>query len=123
MPANCSSDVSMVVDYIDNVLLSDDMAAKQALKEKFGLGGLEHDDDFAGVLEWGPWKWQSNDFYSGYSEFYVFCDSVENVGPLFPNATTIPSAEGVGLEEALEGYAKWVKEEVVPGSKQSKRQF
>lgn len=117
MAANCSSDVSKVIEYVDGVLLGGDDAAKQALKDKFGLGGLEHDDDFASVLENGPWEWQSNQFYTGYSGFYVFCDSVENVGPLYPNATSVPGAEGVGLEKALDGYAKWVKEEVVPGCK------
>lgn len=45
----------------------------------------------------------------------LFCDSVENVGPLYPNSTVIPGAEGVGLEKALEGYANWVKTELLPG--------
>lgn len=117
MATNCSSDVSKVIEYVDGVLLGDDDAAKQALKDKFALGALEHDDDFVSVLENGPWEWQSNQFYTGYSEFYVFCDSVENVGPLYPNATSVPGAEGVGLEKALDGYAKWISEEVVPGCK------
>lgn len=47
----------------------------------------------------------------------LFCDSVENVGPLYPNSTVIPGAEGVGLEKALEGYANWVKTELIPGCK------
>lgn len=115
MAQNCSSDVSKVIEYVDSILLGDDEDAKLALKDKFGLADLEHDDDFASVLENGPWQWQGNQFYSGYSEFYVFCDSVENVGPLFPNATSVPGAEGVGLEKALDGYAKWIKEDVIPG--------
>lgn len=117
MAANCSKDVSKVIDYVDGILLGNDTDAKQALKDKFGLGDLEHDDDFASVLENGPWEWQSNQFFTGYSEFFVFCDSVENVGPLFPNATSVPGAEGVGVEKALEGYARWVKEDVIPGCK------
>ena len=47
MAQNCSSDISLVVDYIDGVLSNGTSEAKQTLKEKFGLGGLEHDDDFA----------------------------------------------------------------------------
>lgn len=117
MPQNCSTDVIKVIEYMDGILQSNDTAAKQALKAKFGLEGIEHDDDFMSVLENGPWQWQSNDFYTGYSEFYVFCDSVENVGPLFSNATVVPGIEGVGLEKALEGYAKWIKEDVIPGCK------
>lgn len=117
MPKNCSSDVSKVIEHIDGILLGDDAAAKQALKERFGLGGVEHDADFANVLENGPWEWQSNDFDTGYSEFYLWCDSVENVGQLFPNSTAVPGEEGVGLEKALDGYARWVKEYVLPGCK------
>lgn len=117
MPSNCSSDVTKVIDYVDSVLLSNDTDAITALKTKFGLAGLEHNDDFASVLENGPWEWQSNQFYTGYSGFYFFCDSVENVGELFPNATTVPGAEGVGLEKALDGYSKWVSEYLVPDSK------
>lgn len=117
MPANCSSDVSKVIDYVDSVLLSNDTDAITSLKTKFGLAGVEHNDDFASVLENGPWEWQSNQFYTGYSGFYFFCDSVENVGELFPNATTVPGVEGVGLEKALDGYAKWISEYLVPDSK------
>lgn len=54
MPQNCSADVSLVIDYVDGVLLNGTAAEKQSLKEKFGLGGLEHADDFArwvGLLE------------------------------------------------------------------------
>ncbi|KAK2596556.1 hypothetical protein N8I77_013441 [Diaporthe amygdali] len=115
MPANCSADVSKVIEHVDSILLGDDEEAKQAIKEKFGLGAIEHDDDFASALENGPWQWQGHDFASGYSSFFQFCDSVENVGPLYPNATAVPGAEGVGLEKALEGYANWVKQELIPG--------
>ncbi|POS74116.1 serine carboxypeptidase S28 [Diaporthe helianthi] len=115
MPTNCSADVSKVIEHIDSILLGDDEQAKQALKEKFGLGGIVHDDDFASALQNGPWLWQAHDVSSGYSDFFLFCDSVENVGPLYPNSTEVPGAEGVGLEKALEGYANWVKTELLPG--------
>lgn len=114
MAQNCSSDVIKVVDYLDGVLQSNDTAAISAVKAQFGLEGVEHNDDFMSVLEYGPWEWQSNQFYTGYSAFYEFCDSVENVGPLF-NSSTVPGAEGVGLEKALNGYATWIKEEIIPG--------
>lgn len=143
MPANCSADVSAVIEHIDSILLGDDDEAKQAIKEKFGLGAIEHDDDFASALENGPWQWQGHNFASNYSDFckltpilplevlrkhlgaslltvvctVLFCDSVENVGPLYPNSTVTPGAEGVGLEKALEGYANWVKTELLPGCK------
>lgn len=71
------------------------------------------------ALEWGPWQWQSSQFYSvknsGYNPYYRFCDYVENV---WPNSTNkVPGALGVGLLKALDGYAKWVKEELLPGCK------
>lgn len=69
MPANCSADVSKVIEHVDSILLGDDEEAKQAIKEKFGLGAIEHDDDFASALENGPWQWQGHDFASGYSSF------------------------------------------------------
>ena len=31
--------------------------------------------------------------------------------------SSIPGPEGVGLEKALNGYAKWTKEQLIPGCK------
>lgn len=121
MPKNCSADVSLAIEYIDGILMGDDAAAITALKTKFALGDLEHNDDFAGVLQNGPWQWQDHDFAYGAEGINGFCDSVENVGPLFPDATTIPGAEGVGMEKAVEGYARWITDVVVNGSKFSFR--
>lgn len=97
MPKNCSKDVSRVVNYIDQVYKSGNINRQQELKEMFGLGGLKHFDDFAAyvvfaffeqvndalmlmslrAIENGPWLWQSNSFYTGYSGFFKFCDAVE----------------------------------------------
>lgn len=46
MAVNCSKDVSLVIDYIDSVLLHGNASEKYALKAKFGLGPVEHDEDF-----------------------------------------------------------------------------
>jgi hypothetical protein len=121
MPKNCSSDVQQVVNYVDSVLTLGTPKAKQALKEKFGLGGIVHDDDFASALESGPWAWQSHDFYSGYSGFYQFCDYVENQWP--GSNAPAPGAGGVGLLKALDGYAKWTKEVMLPGSESQAHHF
>ncbi|KAK8209937.1 peptidase S28 [Phyllosticta paracitricarpa] len=107
MPQNCSADVSLVIGHIDGVLKNGTTQQKSDLKAQFGLAGLEHDDDFASALENGPWLWQSNSFYSGYSAFYQFCDYVENA---IGNGSSIPDASGVGLDKALAGYAKWTRE-------------
>ncbi|KAK4183238.1 serine-type peptidase [Podospora australis] len=115
-PKNCSADVNKVVDYVDITMTLGTARQKRELKQKFWLGDLT-DQDFAAALEWGPWEWQSSQFSSiktlGYNPYHRFCDYVENV---WPNSTSpVPGAKGVGLTKALEGYAKWFKEEAVPG--------
>lgn len=48
------------------------------------------------------------------------CDTIEGVRMVSPNNTnigtnaTIPSAEGVGLEKALSGFAAWFRVEYLP---------
>ncbi|KAM3083810.1 hypothetical protein ACMFMF_001174 [Clarireedia jacksonii] len=115
MPKNCSADINRVINYMDNILIHGNATAKTALKKTFGLEGIKHDDDFMAVLENGPWLWQSNSFYTNYSGFFQFCDTIENVTA---GAAITPGPEGVGLELALQGYAKWVKA-YVPGYCQS----
>jgi hypothetical protein len=111
MAKNCSADVSLVIDHIDSVLTTGTADEIHALKDMFGLAGLEHSDDFAAVLPNGPYQWQSNDFYTGYSLFFQWCDAVENA---VPGAGTSTPATGVGLEKALAGYANWIKTVIVP---------
>lgn len=116
MAQNCSTDVSLVIEHIDSALstgTADDIAS---LKGMFGLAGLEHNDDFAALLPAGPYDWQGNDFYTGYSPFFQFCDAVENA---VPGSNTTTPATGVGLEKALAGYANWIKTSVLPGCKLS----
>ncbi|KKA19721.1 serine peptidase [Rasamsonia emersonii CBS 393.64] len=112
LPANCSKDLSRVVDYIDSVLQSGNATAKQQLKDLFGLGALEHDDDFASALENGPWLWQSNSFYDPYPPVYEFCDYVENA---YASPPVAAGPDGVGLEKALSGYATWWNKVFFPG--------
>jgi hypothetical protein len=116
MPKNCSKDVSLVVDHVDKVLTTGSAAEKTALKSMFGLEAVEHDDDFASVLQNGPWLWQSNSFTTGYSGFFQFCDAVENVTA---GQSITPDANGVGLQTALAGYANWVNTSFIPGYCQS----
>jgi hypothetical protein len=86
----------------------------------FGLAGVEHNDDFAAVLPIGPYQWQENDFYTGYSAFFQFCDAVEGA---VPGADTTTPATGVGLEKALAGYANWINTTQVPGCKELLKNF
>jgi hypothetical protein len=46
MPKNCSKDISLVIDYMDDVLMTGSAKNKTDLKTIFGLQDIEHDDDF-----------------------------------------------------------------------------
>ncbi|OAA59573.1 serine-type peptidase [Niveomyces insectorum RCEF 264] len=115
MPQNCSADVQRVVAHVDAVLATGTDADVQALKTAFGLGSVEHNDDFAAALVAGPASWQDHDFDTDYSTFFQFCDYVENAFP-GSNVTTVPGPDGVGLDKALAGYAKWYTEVAFPGA-------
>lgn len=73
------------------------------------------------TLQNGLWLWQGNSMYSN-SGFFDFCDAVEGVNQKVTalatgkNATiaAIPGVEGVGLQNALEGYAAWTKYSFLP---------
>ncbi|KAL8289556.1 hypothetical protein RB601_005461 [Gaeumannomyces tritici] len=115
MPRNCSADVRKVIEHVDKVLLTGSPQEKLAIKTKFGFADLEHDSDFGSAIA-NAIKWQPVGFSSGYSSFFRWCDYVENALPsVFPGAST-PTAEGVGLEKALEGYAKYTRDIMIPGS-------
>ncbi|KAK6439522.1 hypothetical protein LTR95_004273 [Oleoguttula sp. CCFEE 5521] len=117
MPANCSADVSKVIDYMDNVLETGTADEVTALKTQFGLETVEHHDDFMAALENGPWLWQGNQLYRT-TGFFTWCDYIENVSPAQTNNATnvaLPSSSGVGLDKALAGYAQWMREELLPG--------
>jgi Serine carboxypeptidase S28 len=46
MPQNCSTDISLVVKYLDNIGETGTLQQQDAVKQLFGLGGLAHYDDF-----------------------------------------------------------------------------
>ncbi|KAK6535704.1 hypothetical protein TWF694_002154 [Orbilia ellipsospora] len=120
MPKNCSKDIGLVVDHVDNIGFNGTPQQKKALQRMFGLGDLEHYDDFASSLQNGPWLWQGNSM-TGNSGFFDFCDAIEGVNRKINTAAGnnrtihgIPGAEGVGLQKALEGYAAWMKFSLIP---------
>ncbi|KAI7855583.1 serine carboxypeptidase S28-domain-containing protein, partial [Circinella umbellata] len=43
----CIQAIEQVIAYVDDILFGSDEAQKQSLKAKFGVEGLEYDDDFA----------------------------------------------------------------------------
>ncbi|KAL9085243.1 MAG: hypothetical protein Q9165_007677 [Trypethelium subeluteriae] len=121
MPANCSKDVSLVVDHLDEVFTNDSASEIANLKAMFKLSNLEA-DDVGAALENGPWLWQGNQLYTGYSAFFEWCDYVEGAVTTSSNGTTsvrtnntLPDANGVGLQKALQGYATWWNTVQLPG--------
>ncbi|GAB7359605.1 hypothetical protein MBLNU230_g6789t1 [Neophaeotheca triangularis] len=112
MPKNCSTDVSLVVDHMDDIFTNGSPSEISALKTRFGVDSIEHVDDVMAFLEWGPWLWQNNQFYAN-GGFFEWCDYIEN--SVNASSNNLPGAEGVGLEKALSGYARWVQNELIPG--------
>ena len=64
------------------------------------------------ILANGPYLWQSNSFYTGYSGFFQFCDAIEGVEA---GAAKVPGPNGVGLTKALANYAAYVNSTILPG--------
>ncbi|KAK8022241.1 hypothetical protein PG993_013008 [Apiospora rasikravindrae] len=121
-PKNCTKDLTAVIDHIDEILFHGTPEEKQALKDKFKLGDLG-DKDFGGALLNGPATWQGSQFYTleqdGVVPLFQFCDYIENVFPNSTNATYILNQNGVGVEKALNGYAKWFVEVYLPDTCES----
>ncbi|EME38167.1 hypothetical protein DOTSEDRAFT_75982 [Dothistroma septosporum NZE10] len=111
MPQNCSKDVSLVIDHMDNILMRGSDEEIHVLKSKFGLETVEHNDDFMAALENGPWLWQGNQFYTN-TGFFTWCDYVED--SVNKTGSAVAGPDGVGPEKALEGYAKWWVETQLP---------
>ncbi|OJA14041.1 hypothetical protein AZE42_12146 [Rhizopogon vesiculosus] len=102
MPQNCSSDVQAVIAYLDGMYAVNDTAGIQTLKENFGLGDVEHVDDFADALVENLYDWQSlqPDVGPG-AMFFDFCDALEvkdgiSAGP-----------GGWGLENAIYAWGNF----------------
>jgi hypothetical protein len=104
IPRNCSADVKAVVSYVDGVFAAGDKDDISDLKALFGLGQLEHPDDFANSITMPLWSWQG-----GEKDVFDFCDWIETSSSGGKHASSgTPSAHGVGLETALLAYASWV---------------
>lgn len=110
--SNCSKDVSLVIDHMDDILMHGSDQEVHDLKAMFNMTGVEHNDDFMAALENGPWLWQGNQFYSN-SGFFTWCDYIED--SVNKTGSAVAGPGGVGVEKALAGYAKWWTEVQLPG--------
>ncbi|PNY21899.1 Thymus-specific serine protease [Tolypocladium capitatum] len=114
MPRNCTADMKRIIAHVDDVLINGEDKERQQLKTLFGFGDLEHDDDFASALTTGLGLWQGTQFYSGYTSLNQMCDYIENQWP--GSNRTAPGPYGVGVHNATQGFAKWSREIMIPGS-------
>ena len=112
MPKNCSKDVTLVIDHMDDILMHGSEKQKRDLKAKFMMETVEHDDDFMEALANGPYLWQSNQFYQN-GGFFTWCDYIEN--SVNKTGSAVAGPDGVGLQKALDGYASWWKTIGLPG--------
>ncbi|RFU34920.1 hypothetical protein B7463_g1407, partial [Scytalidium lignicola] len=112
MPQNCSNDMQAIIEYADQILTNGTEEEVYDLKALFGLQDLQHNDDFAYALAFGPYMWQDNSFTSGYSIFFQFCDAVEGVEA---GAAVVPGPEGIGAEKAIQSYGAWLNSTLIPG--------
>ncbi|SMY22288.1 unnamed protein product [Zymoseptoria tritici ST99CH_1A5] len=103
MARNCSKDVVAVVDHIDDILLHGSAQDITDLKAKFNLQSVKHNDDFVNQIGYASGLWQEGDESDNHL-FLTWCDYIENVN------STIAGPEGVGVEKALDGYARWWKD-------------
>lgn len=77
MPQNCTTDLTLAISQVDQVLSNGTAQQRQQLKSTFGLGDLQHDDDFASALATTLFSWQGQEFYSKYATLFLMCDYIE----------------------------------------------
>jgi hypothetical protein len=73
MAKNCSKDISLVIDYMDNILTTGSRDEQHALKARFSMQDVAHNDDFMNALAHGPYLWLGTQFSYG-TGFFTFCD-------------------------------------------------
>ncbi|KIM46744.1 hypothetical protein M413DRAFT_440323 [Hebeloma cylindrosporum] len=102
MPKNCSADVQRVVQFVDNVVASGNGTAILELAGYFGLANAGSVEAFLKLSE--------NEISSTRkSLFYQFCDTLEISG------SYVATAAGWGLENALLGWATFMKQSSILG--------
>ncbi|KAF4617719.1 hypothetical protein D9613_006175 [Agrocybe pediades] len=121
----CSAHLVNSIEKIDSILSSGRGIFKRQLKSLFGLGGLEHDDDFVSVLESPLGSWQSKNWDPkvGSTKFDEFCAalshpfghvSAESLELPFEHPDRMVQIEGdFALDISIINYAAWIKKNVV----------
>ncbi|KAG5646028.1 hypothetical protein DXG03_004630 [Asterophora parasitica] len=119
----CSSNLENSVSTIDKILDHPRLAGH--LKGLFGVKGLQHDEDFASLIESPLGSWQAKvwDPAVGSETFNDFCASLSKpfgrinaAAPEWPfNHTSrmVTIAPGLKVDFAIVNYANWIKKHVV----------
>ncbi|EED78379.1 predicted protein [Postia placenta Mad-698-R] len=109
MPQNCSADVQAVITYIDETFVNGTTEEIDAIETTFGMN-LTHLDDFSYALTNPLAAWQNLQPDGGSDQpFFQFCDALEVKDGV--NA----SAEGWGLDYALQAWGSWWQDVYIPG--------
>lgn len=88
---------------------------REAVKELFGLGGLEHDDDFAAMLESPLGSWQSKNWDPklGSTKFDQFCDALAKPLGKLTAKQSLSLSSGINVPVTVWNYANYIKENYV----------
>ncbi|KAH9480734.1 putative extracellular serine carboxypeptidase [Psilocybe cubensis] len=120
----CSAHLVNSINTIDSILAGPAILKRQ-LKNLFGLGELEHDDDFASVLETPLGSWQAKcwDPAVGSTRFDEFCEALDaGVLSSTPGLSELPFGhpdrivqleDGLAVDLSVINYGKWIKKHIV----------
>lgn len=76
MPRNCSADFRGIVKHVDDVFHNGTATQKAQLKDQLGLSSYTDEDAIWAVSSWVS-SWQGQQYASGYTRFFRFCDYIE----------------------------------------------
>ncbi|GJE99300.1 peptidase S28 [Phanerochaete sordida] len=130
----CSEHLENAIKAVDAILTRGDDPASRTLKDwlkgLFGLKDLEHDEDFASVIESPLSSWQAKNWDPaiGSTRFDEFCEFLNK--PVLgsevnsflasnesaeydPTTETVTFGNGMQVDFSLLNYAKWIKENYV----------
>ncbi|EIN12709.1 peptidase S28 [Punctularia strigosozonata HHB-11173 SS5] len=128
MDPTCSSNLQSAIASIDNILTHPGPTGRilrRALKSLFGLGELEHDEDFASILSQplGSWQAKNWDPEVGSTVFDEFCAALNK--PFWPlpsehemlpyddNKRSIEVTGALTVDYTIVNYANYIKKHVV----------
>lgn len=119
----CSARLQTAIKTIDRLLSHS--STEKTIKKLFGVPDLEHNDDFASLLQAPLEAWQGKvwDPEVGSTQFDEFCKTLNDAWGL-PVASAselpyehpdrlVPLAEGLAVDLSIFKYASWIKEKIV----------